>query len=207
MTRDSRRRVAFFPFLGILAAIALAVLTPLSALAAAPQQITMHADEFSFTPNTVTLTVGQPVQLTIVNDGKLDHDLKSDIPISNLSYQKASNPADEQKDNAAKGILDVDYDKGVTAQVTFTPTKAGTYEFHCDIPGHTEAGMKGTFVVKASTLQAVAVAPASTAPQSLPKTGQPFGLQSLIWLAGAAGLLSVGGLGIRYSIRSHRREH
>jgi uncharacterized cupredoxin-like copper-binding protein len=122
--------------------------TRASAAPASVQQVTLHAKEFSFTPNSVQLKLGQLVQLTIVNDGTVDHDIKSAIPISGLKYQSADNPADEQADNAAQGVFDVDYNQGHTAQITFVPTKAGTYQFYCDVPGHREAGMTGTFVVQ-----------------------------------------------------------
>jgi len=115
---------------------------------AAPQQVAMSATEFTFAPNTVQLMVGRPVQLTITNDGQVDHDIKSDMPIRDLTYLKADNDADEQQENAAQGVFDVDFNKGDTSQVTFVPTKAGTYQFYCDQPGHREAGMVGTFVVQ-----------------------------------------------------------
>jgi len=116
--------------------------------AAAAQQVTLHGKEFSFGPNTVQLKVGQPVQLTLVNDGAVDHDIKSDMPIGNLAYQTADNAVDEQADNANDGVFDVDYNQGHTARITFVPTKAGTYQFYCDVAGHKEAGMTGTFVVQ-----------------------------------------------------------
>ncbi len=37
---------------------------------------------------------------------------------------------------------------GSPALALFTPTAPGTYTFYCRIPGHMEAGMKGTFVVE-----------------------------------------------------------
>ncbi len=37
---------------------------------------------------------------------------------------------------------------GKTVTVQFTPDKAGEFGFYCNIPGHTEAGMKGTLIVK-----------------------------------------------------------
>jgi LPXTG-motif cell wall-anchored protein len=187
-----------------IASIILAAGFPLGvALATGPDQITVKAGEFFFSPNTITLTVGQPVQLTIVNEGKVDHDLKSDIPIASLTYQKADNPADEQKENAEQGILDVDYAAGTTAQVTFTPTKAGTYAFNCDVPGHTEAGMTGTFIVKAAATQQVA----STQPQptTLPQTGSPFGSHDLPLAAALSLLLGASGLTIRRLVRSAGR--
>ena len=116
--------------------------------AAAAQQVMLHGKEFSFSLNTVQLRVGQPVQLTLVNDGTVDHDIKSEIPIGNLAYQTADNDPDEQAANAADGTFDVDYNQGHTARITFVPTKAGTYQFFCDVPGHKEAGMTGTFVVQ-----------------------------------------------------------
>ena len=116
--------------------------------ATAAEQVTLHGKEFSFSPNTVQLKVGQPVQLTLANDGTVDHDIKSDIPVSNLAYQTADNDAAEQADNAAGGVFDVDYNRGHTAQITFVPSKAGTYQFYCDVAGHKEAGMTGTFVVQ-----------------------------------------------------------
>jgi len=38
---------------------------------------------------------------------------------------------------------------GATNTMEFTPTKPGTHEFFCAVPGHKDAGMKGTLVVKA----------------------------------------------------------
>ena len=115
---------------------------------AAVQQVALSATELSFTPNTVQLTVGRPAQLTIRNDGQVDHDIKSDIPIRDLQYLKADNATDEQQQNAQRGVLDIDFNKGDTGQVTFVPTKAGTYQFYCDQPGHREAGMVGSFIVQ-----------------------------------------------------------
>ncbi len=136
----------------VLAAVLLGLLVPLSdSRADSPQLVTLkgpeQGTEFSFTPSTVTLTVGQPVQLTIVNEGAIGHDLKSDIPIADLTYQQADNPPDEQQENSEDAVLDIDYAVGHSAQVTFVPTQPGTYVFYCDVPGHREAGMQGTFVV------------------------------------------------------------
>jgi uncharacterized cupredoxin-like copper-binding protein len=115
--------------------------------AAGPQQVSLKGSEFAFSPATVTVKAGQPVQLNLQNGGALDHDFKSDLPISKLVYQEADNAPDEQKENSDKGLMDVDFDKGKTARVTFTPTKPGTYPFYCDVQGHREAGMQGTIVV------------------------------------------------------------
>ena len=156
----------------------------LGARAAGPQQVTITATELKFTPNTVTLTVGQPVQLTIVNQGAMDHDLKSALPIAEFTYQRAANDADEQQQNVKDGVLDVDFKAGDQAQVTFTPTTAGTYAFACDVPGHADAGMKGTFVVQAApTLVAAA--------RTRPALGPWLLLIGLLVLAGLGGTLAL----------------
>jgi uncharacterized cupredoxin-like copper-binding protein len=140
--------VRMVPRLGGALCLALGLFVPTAVvLADAPQQIAMEAVEYGFVPSTVKLVVGQPVQLTINNTGFLAHDLKTEMPISQLTYIQADNDPQEQQDNVAQGVLDVDFSKGDTAQVTFVPTTAGTYPFTCDLAGHTEAGMKGVFVV------------------------------------------------------------
>lgn len=110
--------------------------------------ITLSATDFKYVPSSIALKVGVPVTLFITNDAKSDdHDLQSDLPIAALSYAHADNPDDEQADNVKNATLDVDFGAGGWAQVTFTPTQAGTFAFHCGEPGHTEAGMTGAFVV------------------------------------------------------------
>jgi uncharacterized cupredoxin-like copper-binding protein len=42
--------------------------------------------------------------------------------------------------------VDVDIDPGATQQVTIN-APAGTYEYYCNVPGHKQAGMKGTLTV------------------------------------------------------------
>lgn len=188
-SRIRQHRAIVYGALRLLTILGLALLLPLalSARAAGPQEVKLTATEFSFTPKDVTLTAGQPVHLTVVNAGKVSHDIKSSIPISDLKYIRASNDTSEQQANAAKGILDVDFDAGTTAEVTFTPTKAGTYTFFCDVPGHKEAGMTGSFVVKeaaapaaSATKPAAAAAPSATAqaPSQAPKTGGGAGSTS-----------------------------
>jgi|SRR5690349_9559793 uncharacterized cupredoxin-like copper-binding protein len=138
-----------FAAAGIAFGTALTGLLGLSSIALAdgPQQITLNAADLSFSPTNVQMMVGQPVQLTITNLGQLDHDIKSDIPISQLTYVQADNDPQEQVDNAAQNVLDVDFNKGDTATITFVPTAAGAYSFECGQPGHASAGMKGMFVV------------------------------------------------------------
>lgn len=80
-----------------------------------------------FEPATITVKRGTPVRLTLTSTGALEHDWVVD----NLDGKK----------------VEVHAAPNASATVEFTPMAAGSYEFHCSIPGHREAGMKGTLVV------------------------------------------------------------
>lgn len=89
-------------------------------------KIALEGNEFAFTPATITVKKGQPVELTFKNVGKFPHNFS----ISDLSVQtKTIQP----------GQSDV---------VTFTPDKTGSFTYTCTVPGHADKGMKGTLIVE-----------------------------------------------------------
>ena len=63
-----------------------------------------------------------------------------------------SNPSSMQHDIALKGgglkspVVGKVVGKGKTSTITAT-LKKGTYEFYCSVPGHEQAGMRGTLTV------------------------------------------------------------
>jgi uncharacterized cupredoxin-like copper-binding protein len=93
---------------------------------AAAQKVTVVAKEFAYTPNRIVVKAGQPVQLVLENKGVIEHDFVID-PLK-----------------VKIGIIQ----PGKTGTVTFTAKAKGTLEFYCSVPGHKEAGMKGTLVVQ-----------------------------------------------------------
>ena len=136
-----RRGVGWVPFASAAALLVMSMQGVSPSLAQQQTQVlTVVLTELQFNPKTITLTVGQPVQLNIQNSGKADHNLSSrdepdSIPISNVTYQKADN------------ILDTDANSAHTSVVTFTPTKAGTFRFISNAGDDEMNGMVGTFVV------------------------------------------------------------
>lgn len=97
--------------------------------ASSAQAVEVQAtDRLRFEPATITVKSGTPVRLTLMNDGALDHDWV----VENLDGRK----------------VQVEAKPKASATGEFTPTAPGTYEFYCSIPGHREAGMKGTLVVQ-----------------------------------------------------------
>ena len=88
--------------------------------------LTLTLTEFKFTPDTLNAKVGAHIRVTLDNTkGTLKHNIKQ----TDLN-------------------IDTAVEAGQKATFEFTPTKAGTFDFVCDVPGHKEAGMVGKIVVQ-----------------------------------------------------------
>jgi hypothetical protein len=129
--------------------------------------------ELQFNPSSISLTVGQPVQLNIQNSGLADHNLSSrdspdSIPTSNVTYQKADNDPRQLRSYEADSILDTDANSGHTSVVTFTPTKAGTFRFISNAGDDETNVMVGSFVVVAAGGQGPSAPALAAAPASVP---------------------------------------
>ncbi|MBV9600330.1 MAG: nitrite reductase, copper-containing [Chloroflexi bacterium] len=84
----------------------------------------MTATEFKFSPATLQVPLGKKITVQLFDNGTVEHDLTLD----------------------AYGVKIV-ADPGKTVSGEFTPTKPGTYDFYCSVPGHKEAGMRANFTV------------------------------------------------------------
>jgi uncharacterized cupredoxin-like copper-binding protein len=120
--------------------------------ASAPQALSVAANEFAFTPAALSVPAGQPVTINLQNNGAVEHDWSvREIEISG----EAKSSSDAQSGHMMGGTghepkLHVAANIGGKGTLTFTPSKAGTYEFYCTVAGHKEAGMVGTLTVTAS---------------------------------------------------------
>ena len=86
--------------------------------------VDVTATDLAFDPSAIAVDADQPVNLRLVNRGQVFHDLT----IPDLDVTLAAEPGET-----------------VTAGITVdTP---GTYEFLCTVPGHADAGMRGTLTV------------------------------------------------------------
>jgi len=99
--------------------------------AAVSPEVKIVSTDLKFTPLTIQAKVGQPIKILLENKGVIEHDLT-------FPTIKTDKPA---------GSLKTVAKPGQTTTLEFTPTAKGTYEFICTIPGHKEAGMKGTINV------------------------------------------------------------
>lgn len=138
---------------GLLAAAA--ILAAASGCGSGPAQTTTRTPvtvtEFAFTPAEITVTVGQRAAVQLQNRGTTLHDWTIDaIPAQDIAASGAqhSSQAGHGIAPVGTGPLHVAADQGKTAEVSFTPTRAGEYAFYCSVPGHREAGMQGKLTVR-----------------------------------------------------------
>jgi len=87
--------------------------------------LTLHAQDIKFDVTTLKVKVKQPVQLTYINQGSIDHA----FAIPGLVEEQKVKP-------------------GQQTIFTFTPSKVGTFKYRCAMPGHEAAGMVGTLLVE-----------------------------------------------------------
>jgi uncharacterized cupredoxin-like copper-binding protein len=110
-------------------------------------QVTMREGDgkMMFVPERVEVKRGEQVRFMIRNSGLLDHEFILATTDENLKHaeEMKKNPEMEHDDPNAKRVA-----PGKSSQIVWKFTKAGQFEFGCLIPGHREAGMTGTIVVK-----------------------------------------------------------
>ncbi len=123
---------------GVAVVLLFMTVAPAGRAASPVPEIRVNAAEFKYNPNKITLKVGQQVKVTLVNKGAVEHDLHSEV----LDFGVPAGMS------GMSGMEHETVAPGKSASATLTPRKKGTFEFWCTIPGHKDAGMKGTFVVQ-----------------------------------------------------------
>ena len=110
-------------------------------------QVTMREGDgkMMFVPGRVEVKRGEQIRFMIRNSGLLDHEFILATTDENEKHaeQMKTNPEMEHDDPNAKRVM-----PGKSSEIVWRFTKAGQFEFGCLIPGHREAGMTGTIVVK-----------------------------------------------------------
>lgn len=98
-----------------------------------------------FEPNRLEVKRGEQIRFVLDNAGIYAHEFMLDTVEKNAKHaiEMRKNPDMEHDDPNGKQVP-----VAQTGELLWHFTKAGTFEFACLIPGHYEAGMKGTVVVK-----------------------------------------------------------
>jgi uncharacterized cupredoxin-like copper-binding protein len=99
--------------------------------------------ELKFIPDHLSFRAGQRYQLKLTNNSPMKHYFTAKDFADAIWSQKVDAGNVEIKG----AIHELELRPGTHADWVFIPLRAGTYQLHCTIPGHTEAGMVGTIKV------------------------------------------------------------
>jgi uncharacterized cupredoxin-like copper-binding protein len=99
----------------------------------------------AFVPETIEVARGEQVQLLLRNNGHLAHELVIGTAETNQAHAEmmANHPDMAHDDPNARRLR-----PRTSGVLQWQFTEAGTFEYACLIPGHREAGMVGTIVVR-----------------------------------------------------------
>lgn len=104
------------------------------------------ADSMRYLPATITVRRGETIKFVVKNTGKLPHELVlGDVQSLKEHADMMRRHPDMEHDDPNM----VKVAPGGTGTLIWKFTQAGTVEFACLIPGHYEAGMKGSIRVNA----------------------------------------------------------
>jgi plastocyanin len=90
-----------------------------------PLNVTIRGQDIKFDVTEIKAKVGQQINVTYINEGTLEHNFIIEGVVPEVKLQS-----------------------GERTTFAFTPTAAGTLEYHCTVPGHLEAGMTGKVIVE-----------------------------------------------------------
>jgi uncharacterized cupredoxin-like copper-binding protein len=98
-----------------------------------------------FAPARLEIRKGDQIKFVLRNDGELDHEFVLANTAENLKHAEAmqKNPDMVHEEPNGRQLA-----PKKTSEIVWKFTKAGEFEYACLIPGHREAGMVGTIVVK-----------------------------------------------------------
>jgi uncharacterized cupredoxin-like copper-binding protein len=101
-------------------------------------------DKMRFTPAHIAVREGETVRLRIANRGKVLHELVLGTPeeLQDHAELMKKHPGMEHDEPYMAHV-----NAGRRGEITWTFNRPGDFEFACLIPGHYEAGMRGTIRV------------------------------------------------------------
>lgn len=98
-----------------------------------------------FVPDKVEVRKGEQIRFMLRNSGVLEHEFLLATTEENLKHAELMKKFPDMEHDEPNGKR---LKPNATGEIVWRFTKAGTFEFGCLIPGHREAGMLGTVIVK-----------------------------------------------------------
>ena len=107
-------------------------------------------DQMRFTPDRLEVQAGETIRFVVHNAGRTAHEmvLGSDEEIRAHAQAMQQGAAHENHSHGTGAAIELA--AGQTGELVVRFERAGTWQIACLIPGHYEAGMRGTLQVKAA---------------------------------------------------------
>lgn len=124
----------------------------LSACGGSPKpatEVTLELTDFAYSSPSFTIPAGQPVTLTLVNKGALEHDFVIEKINAKFELKQDGGSTEHHMHGDQKYDLHFSALPGNTSVAQITIDEPGTYKFFCSVEGHLEAGMTGELIVVA----------------------------------------------------------
>lgn len=98
-----------------------------------------------FIPDRLEVRKGEQIRFVLRNSGELDHEFVLATTAENVKHaeEMRKNPDMDHDDPNGKRVA-----PKKSAEIVWRFSKAGEFEYGCNIPGHREGGMIGKIIVK-----------------------------------------------------------
>jgi uncharacterized cupredoxin-like copper-binding protein len=107
------------------------------------ERITVEMAELKFDPMRLSVSTGQPVEVTVKNVGTTDHDFViTGLPAKDVKSVTAGHGGHGGREEIVGHAKPKQ-----TVTVRFTPLRTGDFDIVCSLPGHKEGGMTGVLTV------------------------------------------------------------
>jgi uncharacterized cupredoxin-like copper-binding protein len=134
-------------FVAILFCCNLVVLPPVFAATENPIEVKVSlgnsAGELRFFPNSLEFRAGKTYKLVLSNPSPIKHYFTAK-DFADASWTKK---VDTGKVEVKGAIRELEIRSNGSAEWVFVPMKTGTFELHCSVSGHAEAGMTGKIAI------------------------------------------------------------
>ena len=122
-------------------------------------------DQMRFTPNRVDVQAGETIRFVLHNDGQLTHEMvlgdEAQIKAHALEMQQGAGHGDGHHHGAVAAISVPARQRG---ELVVKFDKAQVLQMACLVPGHYEAGMRGSVSVQTTPVHSHTAQPAATLP-------------------------------------------
>ena len=111
--------------------------------------ISIAMQEMSFEPRSLDVKIGETIRFVVTNRSEVDHDFTIGDAATQTAHRKemleAMKMGSEMHHAADPNAISVE--AGRKGELIWKFTRAGRFEFDCNVPGHFEAGMTGLIAV------------------------------------------------------------